>query len=97
MRMGKSAAFSVAMISRVFGFTTETVSASRLVIQTSRPSGVMSMPSAPAPVGICFRTFRPVRSIAVTDPEPMLATKARVASGVAETMWETSAPVGMRR
>ncbi len=49
------------------------VPSSRLLTHASRPSGVTSIPSAPAPVGIVV-TEPAARSITVTEPEPMLAT-----------------------
>ena len=53
---------------------TEIVFASRLTTHTSAPPGRMSIPSAPAPVGISVTTEPAFTSTTVTDPDPMLAT-----------------------
>ncbi len=47
---------------------TEIVFAPRLATQTSRPSGVTSMPSAPFPVSTFCTTLPAARSITVTPP-----------------------------
>ena len=73
-RIGNCGTLSVAAIASVFVSRTETVSAPRLVTQTSRPSGVVAMPSAPSPVGMSLTTLPSARSTTVTDPEPILAT-----------------------
>ena len=46
--------FAVSTTFKVAASMTLTVSAERLVTQTKRPSGVMSIPSAPSPVVICL-------------------------------------------
>ena len=69
------------------------VLASRFATHTSPPSGAMSMPSAPAPVGIEW--VSPLtRSIAVQLPDAMFATYSLRSSRLATSMWLTSWPVG---
>ena len=85
-RIGKPLQGTVATTSRVDASITDSVSDARLLTQTCLPSGVVAIPSAPAPVVISVSLRPPSRSIAVTLPEPMLATKARFPSGVVATM-----------
>ena len=72
-RIGVPGHGRVATTSSVAVAMTETVSASRLAVQTSLPSGVTSIPSQPAPVRTCATALPAARSIAVAVPLPMLA------------------------
>src|SRR5262249_8043580 len=56
-RIGNFGTLSVAATARVFVSMTDTVSAPRLVTQTSPPSGEIAIPSAPSPVGMSLTTF----------------------------------------
>ena len=66
------------------------VSAARLVTHAWRPPAATATPSAPSPVDTSATFSAAARSITVTEPEPMLATKARPPPGVSATMWEVS-------
>jgi hypothetical protein len=94
-RIGNSPALIVAVTFAVFVSMAEIVFAPRFVTQTSRPSGVMSTPSAPLPVSTNCRTFPAVRSMIETPPADRDVTYARRMSREAVTMCDTSRLVGM--
>jgi hypothetical protein len=95
-RIGNSPAWIVAATLSVAASTTEIVFASRLATHTSRPSGVTATPSAPLPVATSPVTLPAPRSTALNVPAAIDVTHARLPSGDAATMCETSLPVGIR-
>ncbi len=96
-RIGNPRQGSVAATLSVAVSMTERVSALRFVVQTCFPSGVTSIPSQPAPVGICATTLPSTRSIAVELPLPMFAVYSFLPSGISTSMCVTFWSAGNAR